>query len=423
MKQTIHNIKGCILRPLGKLTEDFKVKGLLLPKDEVSRNGVLYDWESVKSKAKEFEGVPMNFNHIIDDNEKPVGKIERTWIKEEDDDEGKAGMYYEARIDEESQYANSIKKGFLDKVSIQVTADAQKEEAMENGDSYTRAWIGSPLEVSVVKVPGFNQTTMEVALAEAFKINKKEGIKVICERPDGTQVTKIFDNDNSLNKFINNNKHLIVVKRINERVKEEEDSPLITPDGAKIAEELQEESIFNYYKFVKVKYPNKINDNTLQMWFGRKYFDSKSRKDLLDEFLSEIKKHNKEAIKHLWQYSKDAIDDNLDKYDGVKESIQEDHIDKGIFPMDEFHKGLEQEQSEHPEVGPIETAQLVLDHLKEDEYYYSNDKEQMSTANVVTATKIPKKKKEFKVVDIVEILSDEELEELVNELQEVECKK
>ena len=164
----VENIKGCILTDIGQFKE-FKVSGLLLPKDEVSRNGVLYDWDSAKEKAKQFEGVPMNYNHIIDDDKPPVGKITKIEVKEEADENGPAGLYYEADIDEDSEYASSIQKGFLNKVSLQVTADAQKEEESADGKTYTRAWIKDPLEVSVVKVPGFNQTTMEVAIAEAFK--------------------------------------------------------------------------------------------------------------------------------------------------------------------------------------------------------------------------------------------------------------
>lgn len=51
--------------------------------------------------------------------------------------------------------------------------------------------------------------------------------------------------------------------------------------------------------------------------------------------------------------------------------FREDHLEKGIFPMDEFHKGLEKEQQEHPDLNPIAIARLVLDHLEEEEYYYS----------------------------------------------------
>jgi len=184
----VTNVVGEILRPIGTVSEDFKVKGLLLPRDKVSRNGVLYDWDSVKTHAKEFEDVCLNYNHIIDDGKKPIGKIKKTWIKEEDDDAGIAGVYYEAEIDEESEYASSIKKGFLNKVSIQIQADAQKSEKDNEGNVYTRAFIGEPLEVSVVKVPGYNQSSMEVALAEAFKIVKEDCGQTTANNPGATKV-------------------------------------------------------------------------------------------------------------------------------------------------------------------------------------------------------------------------------------------
>lgn len=180
--QKIENIKGCIFGEEFNLfqhatnKEDFHVKGLLLPKDKVSRNGVLYDWESAKAKAQKFVGKTVNYNHIIDDDKPPVGGVEDITVKEDDDDEGIAGLYYDLKIDENSEYADSIKKGFLNKVSLQVTADAQKEETNDDGETYTRAWIKDPLEVSIVKVPGFDETTMEVAIAEAFKSSKKEWI-------------------------------------------------------------------------------------------------------------------------------------------------------------------------------------------------------------------------------------------------------
>lgn len=298
----VKNVKGCILRPLGTLTEDFTVRGLLLPKDEISRNGILYDWDSIKSKAKKFEGVPMNYNHIIDDDKPPIGKIQETIILEErpveegkwqriwdivkEKNEGKdsPGMYYEADIDEEGEYASSIKKGYLNKVSIQVTADGQEEEYSEDGSSYTRAIIGDPLEVSVVKVPGFNATTMEVALAEAFKSQKS---------------------------IVKNNEEDMQIKK----------------------------------------------------------------KKLL---------------------SKQALEGEF-----------------GSFPMDALHKGIKIELKEHPEVDDFATVQLVMDHLKEDSHYYDNE-EGMSTATNPGAftTKIAGKNKEFKIIDMITIMTEHQAESL-----------
>lgn len=55
----------------------------------------------------------------------------------------------------------------------------------------------------------------------------------------------------------------------------------------------------------------------------------------------------------------------------IHESFSEDHVEKGIFPLDEFLKGLVIEKKEHSGLNPLSIAQLVLDHLKENEYYYS----------------------------------------------------
>ena len=165
--ESVNNVKGCIVSDIESFKE-FKITGLLIPKDKVSRNGILYDWESVKTISPKFTGVTLNYNHIIDGPDKPVGKVEKTWVKEVDDEQGPAGLYYEADVDPDSQYADSIKKGYLNKVSLQVSADSKREQS-EDGEVYTRAYVKDALEVSVVKVPGFNETTLEVALAEAYK--------------------------------------------------------------------------------------------------------------------------------------------------------------------------------------------------------------------------------------------------------------
>jgi hypothetical protein len=171
--ETVNNVKGCIVSDIESFKE-FKISGLLLPKDKVSRNGILYDWDSVKKMSPNFSGVTLNYNHIIDGPDKPVGKVEKTWIKEVEDEQGPAGLYYQADVDPDSPYADSINKGYLNKVSLQVTADSKREQN-DDGEVYTRAFIKDALEISVVKVPGFNETTLEVALAEAYKAHKEAG--------------------------------------------------------------------------------------------------------------------------------------------------------------------------------------------------------------------------------------------------------
>ena len=73
----------------------------------------------------------------------------------------------------------------------------------------------------------------------------------------------------------------------------------------------------NFYKFNgNIKYPNKINNTTLKMWFGRKIFESKSRKELIKDFLLDVK-HKKGALELVFDYSPSALGINNKKYDGI----------------------------------------------------------------------------------------------------------
>ena len=167
------------------------VNGLLLPKDKVSRNNVLYDWNSIKEKHMKLIGISMAYNHQIEGNELPVGhftdsvlleskpdsssKWRKIWdiTTEKNDGVEQPGWYYEADIRPGTEVADCILRGDLRKVSVQVMADkAVAERNEDTGDSYKRAFIGSIVEGSPVISPGFEQTTLEVALAEAFRVKE-----------------------------------------------------------------------------------------------------------------------------------------------------------------------------------------------------------------------------------------------------------
>ena len=91
--------------------------------------------------------------------------------------------------------------------------------------------------------------------------------------------------------------------------------------------------------------------------------------------------------------------------------------------MDEFHKGLEVEQKEHPELNPIATARLVLDHMEENEYYYSKKSEDMTmaTAGDASATKMADQEKEEKITSArpQAPLAEKEALQLLSELDEL----
>lgn len=173
--------------------------GLLLPKDKVSRNGILYDWQSAVETVDKIPGLPMMYNHKVDGNEKPVGhftdaialekrptegKWQEVWDKTAEDlkiPEGVAGIYYEADINPNSEYADSVTRGDVRKVSIQIIPSDQVRESTDDGDSYTRAYIKDYVESSVVPSPGFMETTLAV-MCESFNVKKvtemKESLKI-----------------------------------------------------------------------------------------------------------------------------------------------------------------------------------------------------------------------------------------------------
>lgn len=161
------------------------IAGLFLPKDKVSRNKVLYDWSSIEAIHKKLIGLPTLYNHLNEGKEKPVGhftdsvlllsrpkeesKWQKVWDKTtEDAGEEVPGWYYEADINPSSEYADSVVRGDLRKVSIQAIANKAIDEKADDGASYTRAWIADILEGSVVPTPGFIQTSMEILIAESL---------------------------------------------------------------------------------------------------------------------------------------------------------------------------------------------------------------------------------------------------------------
>ena len=358
----VENVSGFIIRPLGDFSEDFKIRGLLLPKNEVSRNNVLYDWDSVRSKAKEFEGVTMNYNHLTDDDKPPIGKIKETIILEQRPADGKwqvawdkvkeqngkemPGVYYEADVDEDSEYANSIKKGYLNKVSIQVMASAQKTEKNADGEGYTRAFIGSPLEVSVVKVPGFNQTTMEVALAEAFKRESKEEPGV--PKKDGTGPNPDCP------------------------LKKEEDEE----------EDKKEESFFSQLNDIKENFNNEVINMEAKEFVEKYEKDLDENKESFEKVTSILEGYNKrldnlEAVEEEDEKEKEAVDDDETvakeatddekKPDSIKEESEEDEDTKKESEEDEDTKKESEEDEDTKKESEDETDETKKEEVDDED--------------------------------------------------------
>jgi len=162
-------------------------RGLLLPKDKVSRNGMLYDWESIKHIHGKLINKSVMYNHEIEGDSLPMGHYTDTIIlekepaadskwfkpwqeaKELNNNKDAIGWYYEMDLDADDERSHKVLRGDLNKVSIQVMAPDQKRESDAQGNQYSRAYPTDLLEASIVNTPGFIDTTMTV-IAEKAKI-------------------------------------------------------------------------------------------------------------------------------------------------------------------------------------------------------------------------------------------------------------
>lgn len=141
------------------------IEGIAMVCDTPSRNGVIYTSESVQKNFKTLIGKPMTFNH---DENKVVGHITDAYFEN-----GK--LYYKADLDPEEQIVRKIKRGDINKVSIQVMT-----ENTVNYKEYVKTDVKEFLELSVVTIPGFEDTSIQ--LAEALK--KEYDARY--QNPDGT---------------------------------------------------------------------------------------------------------------------------------------------------------------------------------------------------------------------------------------------
>jgi HK97 family phage prohead protease len=135
--------------------EGVKVVGLALPFEKTSRNGFVYNTESIKEKSGTLKGRPVLFNH---DSDKVIGHVKDVKLS------GK-GMEYVMDLDNDPTtpygwVARKVERGDLTNVSIQASYDPEKSFISEEG--VTHAYITEFYELSVVTIPGFADTTAQV---------------------------------------------------------------------------------------------------------------------------------------------------------------------------------------------------------------------------------------------------------------------
>lgn len=152
------------------------LEGLAIPFGAVSSNGVLYTKESLLSTLPQWENLPLMYNHLIEGEALPIGKV--LYMKEGESD-GVKGLIFKAELDPaEERIVHKVQKGFLNKVSIHILPDS-----VVSKDGYQEASVKRSLELSLVPVPGFMETNMKV-YAEKFNLNEVTNMDTKSEKID-----------------------------------------------------------------------------------------------------------------------------------------------------------------------------------------------------------------------------------------------
>lgn len=165
-----------------------KIEGFALPFDTVSRNGFEYSTESIKATAATLEGRSMFFNHNVE--ELPIGKVKQVEVKDD-------GLYFVGELcnktEREKEIVEKVREGMIENVSIQCMYENAKYD--ESQDS-VKVDVKEFLELSVVTIPGFGETTLQAV--ENFKqmskvkeeLNKvKQENAAVTEQDDETEMT------------------------------------------------------------------------------------------------------------------------------------------------------------------------------------------------------------------------------------------
>ena len=188
-------------------TKGIDMYGIVMPEGEISRNGVLYEWDSVKQHSKELIDKPIMYNHVIEGTEAvSLGHYTDSKIMKVGDiqydpeykiltdkinkllTQGKLKpeqeiWLYKANLDSsEEYYINKIRRGDLQHVSIQLRASGTEEKFdVTNGNAYTKAYVGDIVECSIVPTPGFLATCAVLAERYAKKSYTEKLVAKIAE--------------------------------------------------------------------------------------------------------------------------------------------------------------------------------------------------------------------------------------------------
>lgn len=154
-----------------KEADGVKIEGLAIPFNKRSRNGVVYETESLKETAETLVGCSILFNH---DDDQPLGHVKDVEVTDE-------GIRYEGDLNPERRETESLKRGDIPNVSIQAMIEESKSDKADVA-------VTEFLELSAVTVPGYPSTTVDAegVMVESF-VDEEQSESIDSEEESETQ--------------------------------------------------------------------------------------------------------------------------------------------------------------------------------------------------------------------------------------------
>jgi hypothetical protein len=315
---------------------------MIVPFGKISRNGVMYDRESIERTASQIVGKPIMYNHETEGDVLPRGEWKSYEIKE-DGLYGQGVIYNTDYNKDLIEYLNAAENAH---VSLQVLGDAERKKEATTGEDYSLATIKNWLEISIVPVEGFEQAkvnSFEYFIAESFKAKKeiivntsnKEDINTTTA--DGVLSTAILNKkDNNENEGIDLTDEKQPKNKDETSMKEQED----TPDEQKEIEDnnvITEEFDSTMEDVTSILEDLKARISALEQKESTKEAEEVPEEDKLKEEVEDPKDKDLKESDEDEEKSKDLKESDEDDKpkDELKESDEDEDEDKDLKESDE----------------------------------------------------------------------------------------
>jgi len=311
---------------LNKNSDDkgnYELKTMIVPFGKISRNGVMYDRESIEKTASQIVGKHLMYNHLVEGEVYPRGE----WTDYEIREDGLWGTATVYNTDYNKSLIEYLSVAKNAHVSLQVIGDAEQKKEAITGQNYSLAKINNWLEISIVPVEGFEQAkvdSFECMIAESFK--QKEEI-IVNNLPLKEEINTSTAGGALTTAIVNKkeeDKEGIILEPEKEIKKEE-----MTPDNNNVIKEEQEipkdkKEIEESIK--KEEYDSTMEDVTSILEDIKNRLTALEQKSIAKESVEEPKEEDDEKLKES-EEDKKTEDEPKDKIIKEAEDTAEDKVE------------------------------------------------------------------------------------------------